>query len=68
MSANSARLDGLTKDLWVQWQQTRQYWRDAKADEFERKYMQELAAAVDKTVVVMEELDKLLAKIRKDCE
>jgi hypothetical protein len=68
VSANSARLDGLTKDLWVQWQQTRQYWRDAKADEFERKYMQELAAAVDKTVVVMEELDKLLAKIRKDCE
>ena len=68
MNANATRLTGLTKDLWTDWQQTKAYWRDAKSQEFERKYMEELRASVDRTISVIEQLDKLLAKIRKDCE
>jgi hypothetical protein len=68
MNANGTRLSGITKDLWTEWQRTKAYWRDAKCEEFERKYLEELRASVDKTVGVIEQLDKLLGKIRKDCE
>jgi hypothetical protein len=68
MNANATRLSGITKDLWRQWQQTKVYWRDSKAQEFEDKYLAELILSVDKTLGVIEQLDKLLQKIRKDCE
>ena len=68
MNANGTRLAGITKDLCTEWQQTKQYWRDAKSEEFERKFLEELRAGVDKTVTVIEQLDKLITKIRKDCE
>jgi thymidylate synthase len=68
MSAYGSRLSGITKELWVQWQQTKESWRDEKSAEFEQKYLSELVAAVDKSVTVIEQLDKLIEKIKKDCE
>jgi len=68
MNANGTRLSALTKELWVQWQATKQYWKDSKSEEFEQKYLQELVASVDKSVMVIEQLDKLVTKIRRDCE
>ena len=68
MNANGTRLSATTKELWNQWQQTKEYWRDSKSDEFEHRYLEELVASVDKTVMVIEQLDKLITKIRKDCE
>ena len=68
MSGSKARLVGLTKELSLKWEDTRNYWRDAKAQEFERKYLQELFAGVDKTIGVVEKLDELLKRVQKDCE
>jgi len=68
MNPNATRLTALTKELWLQWQQTKNYWRDAKAQEFEQKYLSELVSSVDKTVAIMEQLDKLTSRIKKDCE
>jgi thymidylate synthase len=68
MSASGSRISAVTKDLWVQWQQAREYWRDAKSEEFEKTYLQDLMATAEKTVNVIEQLDKLVGKIRKDCE
>jgi hypothetical protein len=68
MNASSARLAAVTKELWLQWQRTKDSWADAKSLEFERKYLQERNAGVDKTVMVIEQLDKLIAKIKQDCE
>lgn len=68
MNSNGSRLSGITKDLWNQWQLTKDSWRDAKSVEFERKYLEELLASVDKTVHVIEQLDKVMNKIKKDCE
>jgi len=68
VNASGGRLSALTKDLWVRWQHTRETWSDAKSQEFERQYLQELNSNVDKTVAVIEELDKLLARIKRDCE
>ena len=68
MNANATRLSAVTKELRVQWQQTKQYWTDAKSQEFEQKYLQELFTTVDKTANVIEQLNKVLTKIKRDCE
>jgi len=68
MKTSSARLGGLTKELRAEWQDTKSYWKDARSLEFERKYMEELFASVDRAATVIEQLDKLLTKIRTDCE
>ena len=68
MKASSNRLSGITKELRAQWLDTKTYWKDAKSVEFERRYMEELLASVDRAVTVIEQLDKLITKIRKDCE
>jgi hypothetical protein len=68
MSGAGHRLGALTKDLANRWQRARESWRDAKADEFQRRYLDELHSSVDKAMQVIEQLDKLMAKIRSDCE
>jgi hypothetical protein len=68
MSGNKGRLVGLTREISLQWEETKNYWRDAKAAEFERKYMAELSAHVGRTVLVLEQLEELLKKVRSDCE
>ena len=68
MKASGSRLAGLTKELRAQWADTKNYWKDAKSLEFEHRYMEELLTSVDRTVAVMEQLDKLLTKIKTDCE
>ncbi len=68
MNANGTRLAGITKELWMQWQEARASWRDAKSEEFQHKYLEELLASVDKSVAVIEQLDKLILKIKHDCE
>lgn len=67
LSINS-RLNALTRELNNQWQSTKTQWKDAKSREFEQHYMEELVSSVDRAVTVIEKLDKLLTKIRKDCE
>lgn len=62
------RLVSLTKGLATRWDETKNYWKDAKSQEFEQRYMSELFANVDKTVTVLDQLDELLAKVQKDCE
>lgn len=68
MHASGSRLEAITKELRVQWMLTKDYWADAKSQEFEQRYLQELFATVDKTVAAIEQIDKLVTKIRKDCE
>jgi hypothetical protein len=68
MSGTGSKLMAITKELSSQWQQTKEHWRDAKSEEFERQYLEELFVSVDRAVTVMEQLDQLLAKIRHDCE
>lgn len=68
MSANGARLEALTKELRVQWLRTKDYWSDAKSAEFEHKYLEELFSSVERAVSVIDQLDKVLGKIKKDCE
>ncbi len=57
-----------TKDLLRRWTETREAWRDTKSQEFERRYIRELEATIDRSAPVFEMLEKLVTKIRKDCE
>jgi hypothetical protein len=65
---NRSRLVASVKDLAREWEETKGYWRDAKCEEFDRHYMQELLGRVERAAMVMEKLDELLTKVRKDCE
>jgi hypothetical protein len=68
MKASGSRLAGITKELRAQWLDTKSYWKDAKSQEFDHRYMEELLASVDRAVTVIDQLDKLITKIRQDCE
>lgn len=68
MNASGTRLSGLTRELWLKWQQTKDSWRDSKSLEFEQQYLSELLPSLERTVASIEQLDNLLKKIRKDCE
>ncbi|PYJ03090.1 MAG: hypothetical protein DME25_13490 [Verrucomicrobia bacterium] len=68
LSASRSRLAATAKELSLHWHETKNYWRDAKAQEFQHQYIDELLARVDKTVTVIEKLDELLTKVRRDCE
>ncbi|NBV22149.1 MAG: hypothetical protein EBS05_09560 [Proteobacteria bacterium] len=70
MSLNStrSRLVTLTKQLSLRWNETREHWQDAKSEEFEKRYLEELFSRVNVTAFSIETLDASLAKIRRDCE
>ncbi len=68
MNAAAARLSSLTKELRLKWLQTRETWTDSRSAEFDAKYMQELFASVDRSMEVLSQLDKVIMRIRKDCE
>jgi hypothetical protein len=70
MSLNSTRtrLATLTKQLSIRWQETREHWQDAKAAEFEKRYLDELFNRVNAAAASMEDLEHVLTKIHRDCE
>ena len=64
----ASNLEEAVRELARHWQQTRTYWRDQKAAEFEKTYLEKLPHAVTRAKQIMEEMDILLRKVRKDCE
>ena len=68
LGASRNQLMTVTKLLAGQWQQTRNHWLDAKSQEFDRRYMEALQAQVTAALGAIEKLDKVLAKVRSDCE
>jgi len=68
LSGNKGRVVGLTRDILLRWSDTKDHWRDAKSEEFDHRFMAELSASVNRTMVIMEKLDEVLKKVRSDCE
>ena len=68
MNAAQNRLMALTKELLAEWAETKQYWRDAKATEFEKRYLDELVSTVNVACANLEPLDRVLKQIHADCE
>jgi hypothetical protein len=68
LNASKSRLAALSKDLTVRWEQTRASWTDARSREFEQHYMETLQSSVNAALVNIETLERIIAKIRSDCE
>ncbi len=68
ISANGKMLVMATKELSVRWAETKDAWKDTKSFEFEQKYLADLMASVDRAVPVFDDLDKLISRVRNDCE
>ncbi len=68
LSGNKSRLGASAKELSLRWEETKNYWRDAKSQEFEHRYMEELLIQVEKSVTIIEKLDDVLTKVKSDCE
>jgi len=68
LTANKGRLEGLTKELLGKWAQAKEFWQDAKSREFEQRFMDELITTASRAASSIHELDKLVAKVRSDCE
>ncbi len=68
VNASRARLMALTRELLVQWDDTRGHWRDARAASFEKQYIEELRAQVERAGAIIERLENLLNRVRNDCE
>jgi hypothetical protein len=67
-SANGKILVMATKELSRKWGETKESWQDAKSRDFEQKYLFDLFSSVDRAVPVFDDLDKLLSRVRSDCE
>ncbi len=68
LSGNKARLTGLTREISLRWEEAKAHWRDARSEEFDRRFMAELSASVNRTMLIVEKLDEVLKKVRSDCE
>jgi hypothetical protein len=68
VSANGKTLAALTKQLSNAWEETRTYWHDGKSDEFEKRFLSELTATVERVAPVFDDLEKVLSRARSECE
>lgn len=68
LNASKSRLAGTTRELLLQWEEAKNYWRDQKSQDFEKKYLDDLFIYADKTVMIIEQLDEILKKVKTDCE
>jgi hypothetical protein len=68
LNHSKGRLVGLSRELLRVWQDTQESWRDNKAREFDRTYMQPMFDAVDHATAAIEDLEKVLHRLRQDCE
>ena len=68
MKASGSRLEAITKELHLQWQQTKEHWADAKSLEFEQRFLSDLITTVDRAAPVFDDLEKVLSRVRNDCE
>lgn len=68
MSEGRNRLVSLTRELLNEWENTKQYWNDAKSAEFEKRFLDDLQSGVNAAVTNIESLERILSKIHDDCD
>ncbi len=66
--ASANAINEATRDLSLEWRHTRNYWRDAKAKNFEEVYLEKLPSLVMQAKNALEELNNVLRKVRTECE
>jgi hypothetical protein len=56
------------KDLSLRWGETKMSWTDHQAEEFERRYIQQITADLRQAVTAMEHIASVLNQVYHDCE
>jgi hypothetical protein len=56
------------KDLLVRWQQTREDWDYAVADEFEKLYLEPLQQALRNASSAMDQMAQVMSNVDRDCK
>lgn len=56
------------KSLNAEWEITRAAWNDEKGREFEEQFLADLPRQIDRTAEALKEIDKILGKVKRDCE
>jgi hypothetical protein len=67
-TGSSSNLTQAARVLNLEWEKTKDHWRDLRSIEFEQKYLEDLPGQIAGTISAMEEMDALLKKVRGDCE
>ena len=67
MISGSARLTHAIRDLRTKWDETRAFWADQVAADFEKTHMDPLSAQCESTARGMSELGEVLGKVKRDC-
>jgi len=65
---SAAQLIQAMKELSVEWDQTKEHWRDVKSREFEARFLGELPVQINRAVAAIEEIETVMRKVRNDCE
>ena len=68
LTAGKTKLEKTTRELSINWNQTKGRWKDAKWLDFEEQYMRDLMENVHTATAAIEALEKLSKEIRNDCE
>ena len=68
VEGHRAAIVTLTRELSREWERAKESWMDAKRMEFEEHYIDPLRAQVRSSSTTLNKLDKLLKKVRTDCE
>ena len=66
--ASAALLIQALKELNLDWDRTKAYWNDAKAQQFELNYLEPLPDHISRAFGVIQDIEAILKKIRNDCE
>ena len=66
--SNRTRLATLTKMLVNDWHKTKEQWQDKQSLKFEKQYIDGLFHNVTNTIEIIEKLDKVITRVKKDCE
>ena len=67
-SGSKNRLLGLTKELAADWAATKDHWSDAKSQEFQKRFIDDLMTGVNAAMTNIDALERALDKVRDDCE
>ena len=68
LMASRTHLATLSRELARNWDYTSEHWQDQRRAEFEVKYLEPLRTQLVASMDAREKLDRILLKIRSDCE
>ncbi len=67
MSAGAARLKHAVKDLREHWEETKEFWADGVARDFEKEHLLPLDHQVNTTLRGMDKISDVMSKVRSAC-